>query len=314
MVQAGDTAAAAMADAVRQALAPHRSAYDGPAGRALAWSDDHWQAVADLGLPKLLLPEAQGGAGASLAEAAAAIEALGGLGDPSPAADTAVLAWLLSRQGAIVSDGPMVLAEAGCRVAWPGRACAVDPGGNAVATPDADGIVLLNGAPASAALPGTTSDVTPFRQALAAARAVQIAGAAAAALELTIGYVRERSQFGRPLARFQAVQQNIAVAAAEVAAAAQIARAAFAALDRDDAFFAASAKITAGRAGTAAARAAHQFHGAMGFTAEYPLHRLTRAIWQWREDFGNEAWWSRRLGTQVCEAGADALWPRLAAG
>ena len=35
---------------------------------------------------------------------------------------------------------------------------------------------------------------------------------------------------------FQAVQQNIAVAAAEVAAAAQIARAAFAALDRDDAF------------------------------------------------------------------------------
>ena len=314
MMQACDTAAAAMADAVRQALTPHRSAYDGPAGRALAWSDDHWQAVADLGLPKLLLPEAQGGAGASLAEAAAAIEALGGLGDPSPAADTAVLAWLLSRQGAIVSDGPMVLAEAGCRVAWPGRACAVDPGGNAVATPDADGIVLLNGAPASAALPGTTSDVTPFRQALAAARAVQIAGAAAAALELTIGYVRERSQFGRPLARFQAIQQHIAVAAAEVAAAAQIARAAFAALDRDDAFLAASAKIAAGRAGTAAAKAAHQFHGAMGFTAEYPLHRLTRAIWQWREDFGNETWWNRRLGTQVCEAGADELWPRLAGG
>ena len=106
MMQAGDTAAAATADAVRQALTPHRTAYDGPAGRALAWSDDHWQAVADLGLPKLLLPEAEGGAGASLAEAAAAIEALGGLGDPSPAADTAVLAWLVSRQGAIVSDGP----------------------------------------------------------------------------------------------------------------------------------------------------------------------------------------------------------------
>ena len=314
MMQAGDTAAAAMADAVRQALTPHRTAYDGPAGRALAWSDDHWQAVADLGLPKLLLPEAQGGAGASLAEAAAAIEALGGLGDPSPAADTAVLAWMLLQKGATVPDVPMVLAETGCRVAWPGRACAIDPGGNTVAAPDADGIVLLNGAPASAALPGATDAITPFRQALAAARALQIAGAAAAALELTVGYVRERSQFGRPLARFQAIQQHIAVAAAEAAAAAQMARAAFAALDRDDAFLAASAKIAAGRAGTIAAKAAHQFHGAMGFTAEYPLHRLTRAIWQWREDFGNEAWWSRRLGTQVCEAGADELWPRLAGG
>ena len=313
-MQAGDTAAAAMADAVRQALTPHRTAYDGPASKALDWSGDHWRAVADLGLPKLLLPEAEGGAGASLAEAAAAIEVLGGLGDPSPAADTAVLAWLLSRQGAIVSDGPMVLAEAGCRVAWPGQACAIDPDGNTVAAPDGAGVVLLNGAPASAALPGTTGDVTPFRQAMATARAVQIAGAAAAALEMTVGYVRERSQFGRPLARFQAIQQHIAVAAAEVAAAAQIARATFAALDRDDAFLAASAKITAGRAGTAAAKAAHQFHGAMGFTAEYPLHRLTRAIWQWREDFGNETWWSRRLGAQICRNGADALWPRLAGG
>ena len=52
----------------------------------------------------------------------------------------------------------------------------------------------------------------------------------------------------------------------------------------------------------------------MGFTAEYPLHRLTRAIWQWREDFGNETWWSRRLGAQIYRNGADALWPRLAGG
>lgn len=310
----GEVAAAAFGDAVRQALAPHSAAYDGPANRALEWSDDHWQAVADLGLPNLLLPEAQGGAGASLAEGAAAIEALGALGDPSPATDSAVMAWLLSRQGATVPDGPMVLAEAGCRVAWPRNARAVDPAGEPVAALAADGVVLLNGVPASAPLPGKTSDVAPFRQAMAAARAVQIAGAAAAALEMTIGYVRDRSQFGRPLARFQAVQQNIAVAAAEVAAAAQIARAAFAALDRDDAFLSASAKIAAGRAGTIAAKAAHQFHGAMGFTAEYPLHRLTRAIWQWREDFGNEAWWSRRLGQRICRDGADALWPTLAGG
>ena len=322
----GETAGAAFGDAVRQALTPHSAAYDGPADRALAWSDDRWQAVTDLGLPKLLVPEAQGGAGASLAEAAAAIEALGALGDPSPAADTAVLAWLLARRGEAVPDDPLALAEPGCRVPWPDNARAVDSAGDAAVPPGGQGGVLLNGVPASAALPGATGGVTTFRQALAAARALQIVGAAGAALEMTVGYVRDRRQFGRPLARFQAVQQHIAVAAAEVAAAAQIARAAFAdldrgpdrgpdrALDRDDALLAASAKIAAGRAGTLAARAAHQFHGAMGFTAEYPLHRLTRAIWQWREDFGNEAWWSRRLGAQVCRAGADALWPSLAGG
>ena len=127
----GDTAGAAFADAVRQALAPHAAAYDGPAGRALAWSDAHWQAVAELGLPKLLAPEAQGGAGASLADGAAAIEALGALGDPSPAADTAVLAWLLARQGEPVPDDPLVPAEPGCRIQWPENARAVDPAGNA---------------------------------------------------------------------------------------------------------------------------------------------------------------------------------------
>ena len=314
-MQAGDTAAAAMADAVRQALTPHRTAYDGPAGRALAWSDDHWQAVADLGLPKLLLPEAEG-RGRRVAGRSRGGDRSAGRAGRSVArrrhrgAGLAGVAAGRDRAGRSNGPGRSGLPR---RVAGPGLH-AIDSDSKSVAAPDADGIVLLNGAPASAALPGATDAITPFRQALAAARALQIAGAAAAALELTVGYVRERSQFGRPLARFQAIQQHIAVAAAEVAAAAQMARAAFAALDRDDAFLAASAKIAAGRAGTIAAKAAHQFHGAMGFTAEYPLHRLTRAIWQWREDFGNEAWWSRRLGTQVCEAGADELWPRLAGG
>ena len=314
----GDTASSAFANAIRQALAPHATAYDGPADRALAWSDDHWQAVTALGLPTLLVPEAQGGAGATLAEGAAAVEALGALGDPSPAADTAVLGWLLARQGADAPDGPLVLAEPGSRVPWPENASAVDPAGNAAAPPDGQRSILLNGVPASPALPGSTGGIAPFRQAMAAARAVQIAGAAGAALEMTLDYVRERRQFGRPLARFQAVQQHIAVAAAEVAAAAQIARAAFGTLDRGldggGPFLTAAAKIATGRAGTLAAKAAHQFHGAMGYTAEYPLHRLTRAIWQWREDFGNEDWWSRRLGAQVCRNGADTLWPTLAGG
>ena len=55
--------------------------------------------------------------------------------------------------------------------------------------------------------------------AMAFARACQIAGALDAALALSVTYVNERQQFGRPLAKFQAVQQSLATFACEAAAA-----------------------------------------------------------------------------------------------
>lgn len=310
------TTSTAFADAIRQALAPHQSSYDVPANTPQTWSAAHWQTVDALGLPALLLPEAAGGSGATLSEAAAAIEALGALGDPSPAADTAVLAWCLYRDDAPIPDGPLVLAAGDGFMCWPENATAIGADGN-VQRHERQPVTgqLLNSAPFTRAIRNEKAPSTQrgYPTALAATRALQLAGAAAAALDLTAGYVRERRQFGRPLARFQAVQQHIAVAAAELAAAAQVARAAFASLDRGPSFLPAAAKIAAGRAATAVAAQAHQFHGAMGYTAAYPLHRLTRAIWQWREDYGNESWWSRRLGEQVCQDGADALWPAIVA-
>lgn len=304
----------AFADAITQALVPHQAAYDKPASQLHTWSAAHWQTVEDLGLPTLLLPEDAKGSGASLDEAAAAIEALGALGDPSPAADTASLAWRLHRSGLTVPDGPLVLASPEGTAIWPRHATVIGAGGVIKDSGDDDGLLtLLNSVPARRTGPAMAASdpADPTLQAMATTRALQLVGAASAALDLTIGYVRDRSQFGRPLARFQAVQQHTAVAAAELAAAAQAARAAFAGLNREEMFLTAIAKISAGRAATAVAKAAHQFHGAMGYTAEYPLHRLTRAIWQWREDYGNEIWWSRRLGDEVCSAGADTLWPSL---
>ncbi len=55
--------------------------------------------------------------------------------------------------------------------------------------------------------------------AMAFARACQIAGALDAALALSIAYANERQQFGRPLGKFQAVQQSLASFACEAAAA-----------------------------------------------------------------------------------------------
>jgi alkylation response protein AidB-like acyl-CoA dehydrogenase len=72
-----------------------------------------------------------------------------------------------------------------------------------------------------------------------------------------------------------------------------------------------SPKIRAGEAAGKVAEIAHQVHGAIGFTHEHSLHRLTRRLWSWRDEFGTESHWSRELGREVMSAGADALWPTM---
>ena len=154
----------------------------------------------------------------------------------------------------------------------------------------------------------------------AALRAQQIAGALEAALEQSLRYAGDRSQFGRPIARFQAVQHNLAMLAGEAAAAGAAADAAASAIARfgaadERAFRAvAAAKIRTGEAAGNGAAIAHQVHGAIGFTREYSLQHRTRRLWSWRDDFGPEAEWADELGRQVAAAGADRLWSDLTAG
>ena len=45
-----------------------------------------------------------------------------------------------------------------------------------------------------------------------------------------------------------------------------------------------------------ATRAAHQAHGAMGMTREYPLHHSTRRLWAWRHEAGSAGEWAQRVG------------------
>jgi acyl-CoA dehydrogenase len=49
----------------------------------------------------------------------------------------------------------------------------------------------------------------------------------------------------------------------------------------------------------------------MGFTREHHLHHVTRRLWAWRDEFGNETLWQTRLGRLVTQQGADQLWPLL---
>ena len=146
-------------------------------------------------------------------------------------------------------------------------------------------------------------------------RAAQSAGAARRALEQAVRYAGEREQFGRPLAKFQAVQQQVAMAVSEVAA---ISAAADHACDCAGTAAAGSAiavaKITAAEAAGKVAAVTHAVHGAIGFTAEHSLHHATQRLWSWRSEFGNLRWWSERLGRALCAQGADRAWAALADG
>lgn len=161
--------------------------------------------------------------------------------------------------------------------------------------------------------PGVDLDALRMRGALA--RAASIAGALARVSDLTSSYTHQRQQFGRQLSRFQAVQRHV-VRTAEHAHLAGMATdtAAMNANPEPDFVDAASAKIVAAKAATVASAAAHQAHGAIGMTKEYELGQLTRRLWSWRDEFGNESYWSRRLGRHMVAAGESALWPRLSRG
>lgn len=138
------------------------------------------------------------------------------------------------------------------------------------------------------------------------------AGALDRILEMAIDYVNTREQFGRPLARFQAVQQSLAILAVEAAAVNSAGAGAALALDHGDAAFEiAAAKLRTNQAIGVGTAIAHQAHGAIGFTREYPLHPFTRRLNQWRTDNGNDRYWSERLGAAVVALGADGLWEEI---
>ncbi len=167
-----------------------------------------------------------------------------------------------------------------------------------------------------AALAASPVGLDDMRAAGAAMRTNQIAGALGQALALTTGYVQTRVQFGRAIGKFQAVQQAMAVFAGQVAAAtaaADLAADALAGRRAGWQVVVGAAKGRAGEAASVAAGLAHQAHGAIGFTREYALHPLTRRLWAWRDEFGNESEWYRLVGRAALDAGSDGLWPAIAA-
>jgi acyl-CoA dehydrogenase len=125
----------------------------------------------------------------------------------------------------------------------------------------------------------------------------------------TVRYASERTQFGRPLAKFQAIQQRLAGLAAVTTLMRTASHEAVSSYEGDDPRTAlaalAAAKVVTSRSAHAVAASGHQIHGAIGFTSEHPLGRYTTSLWSWRDRYGSEQYWADVLAGLVLDEGAD---------
>ncbi|WP_052439175.1 acyl-CoA dehydrogenase family protein, partial [Streptacidiphilus jiangxiensis] len=118
------------------------------------------------------------------------------------------------------------------------------------------------------------------------ATAAQALGVGRALLERTVGYVRERRQFGVAIGTFQAVKHRLADVLIALEFARPLLHAAALSLDPVEI---AMAKVACGEAGWAAARAALQLHGAVGYTEELDLSLWLRKARPLRDAWGTPA-------------------------
>ena len=315
------------------------------------WPSRLWLAVQDAGFGNAL----EADSGVSLSEALAIMRAAGRHAAPIPLAETMLARALAAGAGLMPPDGPLTIGVTGkpgslsvenrllsgglTRVPFARHVKAVAavarsgdqavivlvsvevarlvPGRNLAGEPRDDlgfeKSELLAGGFAMA--PRGTDEAWLLRMA-ALLRGAQMVGAMEAALAMSVRYANERSQFGRPIGRFQAIQHQLAALGGEVAASAAMIDAAAEAVSVE-AMHApravAAAKARVSEAAGHAATIAHRVHGAIGFTQEYAVQGLTRRLLSWRDEFGAEADWQRHLGRDILRPEAGAVWPLLSA-
>ncbi|WP_293877962.1 acyl-CoA dehydrogenase family protein [Brevibacterium paucivorans] len=109
--------------------------------------------------------------------------------------------------------------------------------------------------------------------------AAQAVGVAQGALDYAIDYVKERKQFGKRIADFQAIQFMVADMATKLEAARQLTYAAAAKSERNDddlSFFGAAAKAYASDVAMEITTDAVQLLGGAGYVVDHPVERMMR--------------------------------------
>jgi acyl-CoA dehydrogenase len=293
------------------------------------WPAALWEACAAQDLPLALVPEEAGGVGLSWGDAAALWQVLGRHGAPVPLGEAMLGGWLLAEAGIEVPAGVLALSLGGTvpfgrhaarlAVAEGGRVAlhegAVGATGGDIGREPRDEMRL--GRPVARGLLPNEAGPRAGLLGMALLRAALMAGALERVMALAVDWANTRKQFGRPIGKFQAVQQLLAGMASEVAATqvavAHAARAVDARGLDAAAFEIASAKVVAGEAAGQGAAVAHQVFAAIGITEDHELHHFTRRLWSWRDEGGSEARWAAEIGKAALARGGEHLWADLTA-
>ena len=110
--------------------------------------------------------------------------------------------------------------------------------------------------------------------------------------EATLGYLRDRKQFGVPIGKFQALQHRMATVLLEIEQAQSAVINAASAFDGDDATARdralAAAKYTIGRTGALVAEESIQLHGGIGMTWEYAVSHYAKRLVMIDHQLGDE--------------------------
>lgn len=286
--------------------------------------DPLWQDISSSGFLDALVPEQQGGAGLTLADVQPLWQALGYHASPLPVGETMIARALLAAASAAIPDGPIALATGARGRAVPyarivqhvlmeldGQLVLESATYDDIGVPGSLAAVRLQpiGAQAgygSAEMIGT-ADQGALHHLSATLRASLIAGAGQRLTEMTAAYANERVQFGKPIGRQQALQQNMAVMAEDMVASRMAAELACAGAMPPTLAAAATAKSITSRAAARIAATAHAVHGAIGISEQYDLQLFTRRLHEWRLADGSESYWNRLLGQQRLKSSSGSV-------
>jgi alkylation response protein AidB-like acyl-CoA dehydrogenase len=319
-------------DAVRDFLqkesspAEVRRMWEDTAGR----SPERWKKLGELGVLGLTVPEQFGGAGMDEIDLVLVLEEAGRNILPEPLLETAAVgAPLLARAGTDAQKSawlPKVAAgDAVVSIGLKGQPYVADATADVVlleqdgelhaATQDRLTLEPLTSWDRARRLFSVTAELDKdtlmapaaehslwaFDHA-AAATAAELIGIADAMLQNTIGYAKEREQFGRKIGSFQAVQHKLAETFLVVESAkAAVYYAAYAlARDLPDASIHVSvAKAAAGDAERRANYESLQLHGGIGFTWEHDLHLWLKRGRALEAAYGDSDWHRKRISDWV---------------
>ncbi len=301
-----------------------------------------WQTLSDSGLVLAGFPESLGGSGGDLQDCLLIISEAAAVCAPLPLAETFIAARLLQSAGGAVGSGPVTVASgyfvldenrilhgSAKDVAF-ARWCekvlvvAGRSGQSVLCLADLESLQVqevnnIAGEPRDS-VEGSVQlredqvflcDNEPLEMLHllgAQTRSIMMAASLEKCLERSVEYALGRTQFGRPIAGFQAIQQQLAIFAGEVAACIRAASAVIDSAQHLDLTEIAIARARIGEAVGICTDIAHQVHGAMGYTLEHPLNHNTRRLWCWRDEYGNERFWQETLGRIVNAGCADDLW------